>query len=245
MNFYGIIPARYVSSRFPGKPLADINGKPMIQRVFEAASQTDSLKDVIVATDDKRIFTAVEKFGGRVVMTGENHKSGTDRCFEAAQNAKLEINKQTVIVNIQGDEPYINPEQIEQLISTFEKPGTAISTIIKKISDPPMIFDPNVVKCVFNKYKQAIYFSRNPIPFVRNQPKEQWIHAADFYKHLGIYAYRANILEEIVQLPPSTLERNESLEQLRWIENGYTISVEITEYESISVDTPEDVQKIK
>ncbi len=244
MNFLGIIPARYASTRFPGKPLADINGKPMIQKVYEQAQQ--ALDYVYVATDDKRIEEAVKSFGGKVIMTSPNHQSGTDRIAEAASfiTEKLKLNFD-VVINIQGDEPFIQPEQINLLKSCFNNPSTEIATLIKKITNSDEIFDPNKVKVVIAKDNRALYFSRSPIPFVRGENQEDWLNKNSFFKHIGMYAYRFNALMEVTKLKQSNLELSESLEQLRWLENGYWIQTEITEHESIGIDTPEDLIRVK
>jgi 3-deoxy-manno-octulosonate cytidylyltransferase (CMP-KDO synthetase) len=243
MNIIGIIPARYGSTRFPGKPLVDIFGKPMIQHVYDRATQV--LDNVVVATDDKRIVAAVEKFGGNVIMTSKRHKSGTDRCAEAAdiyiENTKSPVD---VVVNIQGDEPFIYPEQISLLVSLFNKKRTQIATLVKPIINTEDIFNKNKPKVIFNNKMEAIYFSRSPIPFVRGKKREVWVNNR-FFKHIGIYGYRYDILKKITKLQPSYLEKMESLEQLRWIENGFKIKVGITEYESVSVDTRKDLKKIQ
>jgi 3-deoxy-manno-octulosonate cytidylyltransferase (CMP-KDO synthetase) len=243
MNYVGIIPARYASTRFPGKPLADINGKSMIQRVYEQASK--ALVHVYVATDDKRIADEVTRFGGNVVITSEKHQSGTDRLAEAIDIIhKSHIEKFDVIINIQGDEPFIQPQQIKEIQTCFDNPLTKIATLVKKIENSEDIFDINKPKVVFNKKMQAIYFSRSPIPFLRNVEKEKWHLKHDFYKHIGMYAYKVKTLQELTELEQSPLELAESLEQLRWIENGYAIYVAITKFETFGVDTPEDLEKI-
>lgn len=242
MNIIGIIPARYASTRFPGKPLTMINGKSMIQRVYEQVKLSKQISKIIVATDDKRIADHVESFGGNVCMTSENHNSGTERCFEVVQTIK-DIHFD-VVINIQGDEPYINPTQIDLLASGFTKKEVEIATLIKKIHQNEELLSPNVVKVITDTSKNAIYFSRSPIPYMRGFMQGQWLSKADYYKHIGIYAYRTAILEKIVSLPISNLERIESLEQLRWIENGFSIYTELTEFESIAVDTPEDLKKL-
>jgi 3-deoxy-manno-octulosonate cytidylyltransferase (CMP-KDO synthetase) len=245
MQFIGIIPARYSSSRFPGKPLALINGKTMIQRVFEQVKKTDVLSDVFVATDDNRIEKHIKDFGGKVVMTSMDHKSGTDRCFEAAFHVKSDLNikENDVIINIQGDEPYINPLQIKQVVDCFQNEEVRIATLIKKINNKDDLFNPNVVKCIISDKKKAIYFSRQAIPYIRNKPPEEWIKIQPFYKHIGIYAYCYSMLENIVKLKQSSLEISESLEQLRWIQNDIPVYTEFTNFESIAVDTPEDIDK--
>lgn len=242
MKILGIIPARFASSRFPGKPLADIGGKSMIQRVYEQALKAKSLSKVVVATDDSRIFDHVIGFGGEAYMTAENHPSGTDRCFEALQKAGGS-SKFDYIINIQGDEPFIDPETIEQMAKLLDF-KTEIATAVKKISDYNTLFDPNVVKAVLTMRKQCLYFSRQTVPYVRGHEPETWLEHADFYKHIGLYAYRNDVLEQISHLPPSPLENTEKLEQLRWLGYGYKIYATITNYESIGVDTPEDLEKL-
>lgn len=242
MKIIGIIPARFASSRFPGKPLADIGGKSMIQRVYEQVQKAKSLSKVVVATDDSRIFDHVSGFGGEVYMTAENHPSGTDRCFEALQKAGGS-SKYDYIINIQGDEPFIDPDTIEQMAKLLDF-KTEIATAVKKINDYETLFDPNVVKAVLTMRKQCLYFSRQTVPFVRGHEPKTWLEHADFYKHIGLYAYRNDVLEQISHLPPSPLENTEKLEQLRWLGYGYKIYATITSYESIGVDTPEDLEKL-
>ncbi|MEE1944081.1 3-deoxy-manno-octulosonate cytidylyltransferase [Pedobacter sp. KR3-3] len=239
MKILGIIPARYASTRFPGKPLVDINGKTMIQRVYEQASLANLAK-VVVATDDERIAKEVERFGGQYVLTSSQHQSGTDRCAEVAQ----QLPGFEVVINIQGDEPFIDPAQINLVASCFEEEKAELATLIKAIHTEEELFNANLPKVVTNAQGEAIYFSRNPIPFIRGAEKENWIKAHQFYKHIGIYGYRNATLLAITQLAPSSLELAESLEQLRWIENGYAIQTKITELETIAIDTPEDLQKI-
>lgn len=237
IKFIGIIPARYDSTRFPGKPLVDINGKTMIQRVYEQSSLV--LENVFVATDDSRIEAEVKKFRGKVVLTSKEHKSGTDRCQEAISIIEKEQNTAfNVIINIQGDEPFINPKQIELIKSIFNKSDSQIATLVKKLNNEQEINNPNVVKVIFDKNLKAIYFSRFPIPYNRTN------HNVNFFKHIGIYAYKRDILKEITKLNQSDLEISESLEQLRWIENGYKISVRETDCESIAIDSPEDLKKL-
>jgi 3-deoxy-manno-octulosonate cytidylyltransferase (CMP-KDO synthetase) len=245
MQFVGIIPARFASTRFPGKPLADIGGKTMIQRVYEQASK--ALEQIYVATDDERIAVNVQSFNGNVIMTSKEHKSGTDRCSEAIRKIiSPELNiKFDVVINIQGDEPFIKPEQIRLLKSCFEDETVQIATLAKKIAEKDEIFNPNVVKVIRNKEALAIYFSRSPIPFLRNEPTENWAVSFQFLKHLGIYAYRVPVLKEITALSSSSLEIAESLEQNRWLENGYKIYVETTDFETIAIDTPDDLEKVK
>jgi 3-deoxy-manno-octulosonate cytidylyltransferase (CMP-KDO synthetase) len=241
ITFLGIIPARFASTRFPGKPLADINGKPMIQHVYEQAKK--ALDQVVVATDDEKIFQTVKQFGGEVVMTSENHQSGTDRCFEALQAYENEKDSNfDVVINIQGDEPFIQPEQIEFVKTCFEDPQIDIATLIKRIEDDTTIFDTNKVKVVVNKKMEAMYFSRSPIPHLRGEAEGNWSNKHNFFLHIGMYAYRSKALSEITRLEQSGLELAESLEQLRWLENGYKIKTAETDYESIGIDTPEDLE---
>lgn len=245
MKFIAIIPARFASTRFPGKPLIQIHGKTMLQRVYEQAEKVHQISEIFVATDSSDIYTHVKNFG-KCIMTSELHKSGTDRCFEAANGIKNKLNiaSDDVIINIQGDEPYIQPIQIEKVISCFSLPHTQIATLAKKIDKSEELFNPNVVKVVFDKNYKALYFSRQPIPFARNLDEKEWLSGNNYYKHIGIYAYRFGILEEISAIAPSLLECAESLEQLRWLENGYNIHLNITNIETIAIDTPEDLQRL-
>ncbi len=241
MKFIGIIPARYASTRFPGKPLADMKGKYMIQRVYEQACKV--LDRVCVATDDERIFNAVQSFGGQVVMTSDRHRSGTDRCFEAYTNLG---GGEEVVINIQGDEPFIKPEQIESLIACFDSPQTQIATLVRPFEATEgyeVLANPNSPKVVMNERHEALYFSRSIIPYLRGVEPEQWLSQHVYYKHIGMYGYRADVLGEITRLPQSSLELAESLEQLRWLQNGYTVKVGITTQETIGIDTPADLQK--
>ncbi len=241
MKFIGIIPARYASTRFPGKPLADMLGKPMIQRVYEQVSGL--LDDVLVATDDHRIFETIKSFGGKAIMTSENHQSGTDRCYEAYTLTGKNFD---VIINIQGDEPFIKASQIETLKACFLDPQTQIATLVKPFGeevDFDVISNPNSPKVVVNKQMQAMYFSRSIVPFIRGREQKNWPAIYPFYKHIGLYAYKADVLKEITSLPQSALEIAESLEQLRWLENGYIIKVGITQEETIGIDTPDDMEK--
>lgn len=240
MRILGIIPARYASTRFPAKALALIKGKPMVEMVLQQCKKSVLLSDVVVATDHQEIYNTVIKAGGKAVMTKDSHPSGTDRCAEVIE--KLQENFDFVI-NIQGDEPFIKPEQIDLLAGALEK-ETEIATLIKKIEDKETLFNPNTPKVIFNEEKNAIYFSRNTIPYLRNFPQEEWILKHTFYKHIGIYAYRTDILNSITKLQVGKLESAESLEQLRWLENGYKIKVCITEFDSHGIDTPEDLKKI-
>ena len=239
MKTLGIIPARFASTRFPGKPLVDIGGKTMIQRVYEQALKAN-LDHVVVATDDERIATTVKSFGGAFVMTNSNHQSGTDRCAEVAQ----QLTGFDVVINIQGDEPFIDPQQISLLRSCFEDPTVQLATLIKEIKTDSELFNANIPKVVINVDQEAIYFSRHPIPYIRNAAQENWTKAHQFYKHIGIYGYQTTTLLAITKLAPSTLELAESLEQLRWLENGYQIKTKVTDIETIAIDTPEDLQKI-
>ncbi len=233
MKILGIIPARYASTRFPAKPLADIGGKSMIQWVYTQAIESSKISKVVVATDDQRIFDHVTSFGANVCMTSTDHVSGTDRCFEALTK---QSDKYDYVINIQGDEPFIAPKQIDLLGSLLDG-KTELATLAKKIDDPEMLSNPNVVKLVKDLHNDALYFSRSMIPYPRNAGSH------NYFKHIGTYAYRADILEKITQLPQSSLERAESLEQLRWLENGYKIKVAETELETIGVDTPDDLEK--
>ncbi len=244
MNILGIIPARYASTRFPGKPLAIINGKPMIQRVYEQCMKAGSIDEVVVATDDKRIEKAVAGFNGNVVTTASTHKSGTERCNEVVNKYKTQGKSFDVVINIQGDEPYIEPSQIDLVASCFSDNKVEIGTLIKKIENPEELFDPNVVKVITGNDGTAIYFSRQAIPFIRGIEKGEWLSHYNFFKHIGIYAYRTEVLIAIAGLAPTPLEKAESLEQLRWLENNYKIKTVESSFESLSVDTPDDIRKI-
>lgn len=242
INFIAIIPARYASTRFPGKPLVDLDGKIMIQRVYEQASK--AFENICVATDDEKIFNAVKSFNGNVVMTSKSHRSGTDRCAEAVATVEKQNNEEfDVVFNVQGDEPFIQLEQLEKLKRSFSDPETQIATLIKPINDSDEIFNPNLPKVAFDVNRRAIYFSRSPIPYIRDKMQEDWYLSFQFYRHLGLYAYRKATLFEITKLRPSSLEIAESLEQNRWVENGYFIKVEKTELETIGIDTPADLEK--
>ncbi len=252
MRFIGIIPARYASTRFPGKPLAMLGDKPMIQRVYEQAKK--ALDEVVVATDDERIYQAVEQFGGLAIMTRKDHKCGTDRCLEAyqklveSQKSKVESrsDKETVIINIQGDEPFIQPEQIEAIKACFP---TEIATLVKPFTEEDglaALENPNTPKVVFSRETgNALLFSRSVIPYLRGIDRQDWLKQHKHYKHIGMYAYRADILREITRLPQTEAELAESLEQLRWLENGYQIRVAETNVQSIGIDTPEDLEKAR
>lgn len=241
MKILGIIPARYASTRFPGKPLVDIGGKSMIQRVYDQAKKCDSLADVFVATDDDRIYQHVTAFGGKAVMTAGSHPSGTDRCAEVA---RLHPDYE-VIINIQGDEPYIDPEQISKVAGCFNESGTQLATLIKQIHTTEELYNLSTPKVIINTNHEAIYFSRSPIPHVRGQEPQTWLYHHTYFKHIGIYGYKSDVLQQITQLPVSSLEKAESLEQLRWLENGYRIKTQLTDMESHAIDVPEDLEKLK
>ncbi|MDR1757195.1 MAG: 3-deoxy-manno-octulosonate cytidylyltransferase [Culturomica sp.] len=239
-----LIPARYASTRFPGKPLAELAGKPMIRHVAERASE--AYPDVYVATDDERILRAVQAFGGKAVMTAASHASGTDRCFEAYRSVAAETGASyDVVVNVQGDEPFVRPEQIRSLVNCFARPEIQIATLAARITRQEDITDPNKVKVVFSEQGRALYFSRSPIPCCRGAEISDWLERADYYKHIGMYAYRPEVLREITSLPCGKLEKAESLEQLRWLEHHYAIAVELTGYESIGIDTPADLEEAR
>jgi len=241
MKIAGIIPSRYASTRFPGKPLINIGGKSMIQRVYEQALKSKSLAKVVVATDDARIFDHVKSFNGEVIMTSSFHESGTDRCAEVLSYLDASF---SVAINIQGDEPFIHPEQIDALVACFIDEQTEIATLVKVIDAEEDLFNVNRPKVTLDKNSFATMFSRETIPNLAPSPKEEWLQQHTFYKHIGIYGYRTDVLQKINKLPPSALEIKERLEQLRWLENGYAIKVGITEHEGISIDTPKDLEKI-
>ena len=239
MKVIGIIPSRYASTRFPSKPLAMIKGKTMIQRVWEQAWKS-KLNAVVVATDDMRIADEVLKFGGQYVLTDPNHRSGTDRCREALYMVEGQYD---AVVNIQGDEPFIDPAQINQVIELIGRDDTQLASLAKRIEDEDELFSPNVVKVVMDKQGNALYFSRNPIPFMRNLDRDKWLQKGEFYKHIGLYAYKTETLCQIAEMQSTKLEMAESLEQLRWLENGLRIRMGITQLESLSIDTQEDYEK--
>jgi len=242
MKVLGIIPARWASTRFPGKPLIMLGDKTMIHRVYEQTAKV--LNNVVVATDDKRIVEEIEKFNGQVVITSDKHQSGTDRCAEALELYQQKVNDTfDIVVNIQGDEPFIQPEQIQQVVDCFDE-NTQISTLIKKITDNEALFNANNPKVILNKKNEALYFSRATIPYVINDKKENWLEKYTFYEHLGLYGYKSSVLRELTMLKPSMLELSESLEQNRWLENGYKIKVAESEFENISIDTEEDLKNI-
>ena len=238
MKFIAIIPARYASTRFPGKPLAVLGGKTVIQRVYEQVISV--LDEAYVATDDERIFAAVEAFSGRAVMTRTDHKSGTDRIQEAVGKIGSDSD---VIINVQGDEPFIQPSQIRTLMALFDDPTTQIGTLGKPFDTLEAVENPNSPKIVTDVRGFALYFSRSVIPFIRGKERQEWFDEYPFLKHLGIYAYRREVLAEVTGLPQSSLEKAESLEQLRWLQNGYRIRVGLTDVETVGIDTPEDLER--
>lgn len=241
LRFVAIIPARYASTRFPGKPLALLGGKPVIQRVYEQVSAV--VEDAVVATDDERIYAAVEAFGGRVVMTSTEHRSGTDRCYEAYQKLGKQFD---VVINVQGDEPFIAHSQLRAIMACFEDEQTEIATLVKPFTEEDGIEaleNPNSPKVVVDAASKAIYFSRSVIPYLRGVERAEWLKCHTFYKHIGMYAFRSEVLREVTSLPQSSLEKAESLEQLRWIENGYKIGVGISDVETVGIDTPEDLAR--
>ena len=238
MTFTAIIPARYASTRFPGKPLAVLGGKTVIQRVYEQV--TNELSEVYVATDDERIFKCVESFGGKAVMTRTDHQSGTDRIQEAVEKTGTHAD---VIINVQGDEPFIQPSQIQTLMQLFDDPSTQIGTLGKLFESIEAVDNPNSPKIVTDNRGFALYFSRSVIPYIRGKERQEWFGKYPFLKHLGVYAYRREVLAEVTKLPQSSLEKAESLEQLRWLQNGYRIRVGLTDVETVGIDTPEDLQR--
>lgn len=244
MNILGIIPARYASTRLEGKPLADIAGKPMIQHVFERAKK--ALTHVVVATDDERIKEAVEAFGGEAMMTSHDHTTGTNRCLEAYRAYSGSRDESVdVVINIQGDEPMLEPGLLRKLASAFENPEVQLATLAAKAEEAADLEDENNVFVVMNRDNKALYFSRSPLPHVRGIAKSEWIAHASFYKHIGLYAFRPKALNSFANMPQSSLEKAESLEQNRWLEAGNSIHVEITAHQSLSVDTPQDLEKVR
>lgn len=237
----GIIPARYASTRFPGKPLVGIGGKSMIERVYIQAKQAKSLSEVIVATDHEAIEQQVKRFGGRVCLTSPDHPSGTDRCAEVLNKLDLSCD---AVINIQGDEPFIDPRQIDLLSACFDDARTDLATLIKVIHSKEVLFNPNSPKVIVDREQFAIYFSRHPIPFIRGAEEDLWLSKHRFFQHIGIYGYRPDILKKITLLPPSALEKAESLEQLRWVENGFRIKTAETTFDTIAIDTPEDLERV-
>lgn len=241
LKFIAIIPARYASTRFPGKPLARLGGMPVIERVY--CQVKGVVEDVVVATDDERILAAVEAFGGRAVMTSDKHRSGTDRCWEAYQKQGKEYD---VVINVQGDEPFIAHSQLRAIMACFEDEATDIATLVKPFTAEDglaSLENPNSPKVVLDSESRAIYFSRSVIPYLRGVEREQWLEHHTFYKHIGMYAFRREALREVTSLEPSPLEMAESLEQLRWLENGYKIGVGISSIETVGIDTPEDLER--
>ena len=244
MNFLGIIPARYGSTRLEGKPLADINGKPMIQWVVEKASV--AMEHVYVATDDQRIFDAVLDFGGKAVMTSADHTTGTNRCLEALRKiSKSENIHFDAVINVQGDEPMMDPAQLYELMACFDDKSTELATLVIPVTDPVDLENESEVFVTFDKNKKALYFSRAVIPVIHTQPKSEWMQHNTFYKHVGLYGYTSKALEEFANLPQSPLELTEKLEQNRWLENGGVIKIGITHHQSIPVDTQEDLERIR
>ena len=241
MRSIAIIPARYASTRFPAKPLAILGGKMVVERVYEQVKK--AIDKVVVATDDERIYDAVMSFGGEVVMTSSEHRSGTDRCAEAYEKLGYEAD---IVLNIQGDEPFITPEQIETLVKCFDSEKIDIATLVKPFSAEDGIDaleNPNSPKVVINEAQEAIYFSRSVVPYLRGVKRSEWLKNHTFYKHIGIYAFRAETLKRVTTLPQSPLEKAESLEQLRWLESGYKIGVGVTNIETVGIDTPEDLER--
>jgi 3-deoxy-manno-octulosonate cytidylyltransferase (CMP-KDO synthetase) len=239
-NILGIIPSRYGSTRFPGKPLVDIAGKSLVQRVYEQTSKSTLLTEVVVATDDQRIFDHVLSFGGKAIMTSDQHPTGTDRCVEVAKKMGNDFD---FFVNIQGDEPFIDPKQIDGLCELFLTPTTEIGTMMKAITDPAEIFDMKEVKITFNKNMEALYMSRSAIPYIKDVPESEWYKHHTFYKHIGIYGFRKDVLIRIADMRPTILEKLESLEQLRW-QDEFKISLGITDIDTLSIDTPEDLKEV-
>jgi 3-deoxy-manno-octulosonate cytidylyltransferase (CMP-KDO synthetase) len=237
----GIIPARFASTRFPGKPLINIQGKSMIQRVYDQAKKSASLDRVVVATDDERIFQHVISFGGETIMTSADHYSGTDRCWEAFQALKKPYQ---YVINIQGDEPFIDPSQIERLASVLKEGKTELATLMIPVDNSTVLFDPGEAKIVVNEKMEALYFSRAVIPYIKDRDPSEWHKYHQYYRHVGLYAYRSDVLGQITLLPVSTLEKAESLEQLRWIEHGFVIQCVVTDFDSHCIDTPEDIPKV-
>ena len=241
MKVLGIIPARYQSTRFPGKPLAMIEGKSMIMHVYEQAKKCEGLDEVVVATDNKAIFSHVKSMGAKALMTSEHHKSGTERCAEALEKTEGGFE---VLINIQGDEPFINPKQIQKVIDLFSNKSVKIGTLIKRITEIPQLKSPNIVKAVIGSSGEALYFSRSVIPFPRDLDEKEWLNSIRFYKHIGLYGYRSQTLTELVKLNEGMLEQAESLEQLRWLENGYKIQTSETQEDTSGIDTYEDLLEV-
>lgn len=241
MKFLILIPARYASTRFPGKPLALIHEKPMVQHVYERCSEV--AENVFVATDDDRIANAVEKFGGKVVMTSATHPSGTDRCAEAARILSKTVDFD-VVINVQGDEPFLKTEQVLQIMDCFANKSIDIATLVTPITSPEVLFDTNKVKCVRSIANKALYFSRHPVPFQRDIAQNEWLAHHAYFMHLGMYAFKKEVLQQITQLSPSKLEIAEKLEQLRWLENGFSIIAPETEHQNFGIDSPQDLEQL-
>ncbi|WP_313368376.1 3-deoxy-manno-octulosonate cytidylyltransferase [Sphingobacterium mizutaii] len=240
MKVIGIIPARFDSTRFPGKPLVDIAGMTMIQRVYNQVKHAASLNEVVVATDDQRIFDHVKSFAGNVVMTSKDHQSGTDRCAEVINN----ISGFDIAINIQGDEPFIDPQQIDLLVSCFQRPEVEIATLVRPINEVADLENVNKPKVVLNQKNEALYFSRQPIPYMRGTDIKEWLSKETYYNHIGIYGFKVETLKDLAKLPISKLEKTESLEQLRWLDNGYRIQTAISNHINDAIDSPEDLQDI-
>ncbi len=238
MKILGIIPSRYGSTRFPGKPLVDIKGKSMIWRVYEQSAKSGLIDKLIVATDDSRIYHEITSRGGEAVMTSTEHKNGTERCVEALEKSGTEYD---YVINIQGDEPFMKPEHIDKLAILLDG-TTEIATLVTNIKDERTLWNEGVAKVILNKDKEVLYFSRQVIPFLKGYATREWPGRFPFYKHVSLYGYRSDILKTISTLPPSPLETAESLEQLRWLENGYRIKADVTDYHGVSIDTPEDLE---
>jgi 3-deoxy-manno-octulosonate cytidylyltransferase (CMP-KDO synthetase) len=236
-----VIPARYASTRYPGKPLVDIGGKPMIQRTYERVASVAGWDRIIIATDDERILNASRSFGAEVMMTSSTHLSGTDRCAEVLENLETSIE---YIVNIQGDEPFIEPQQLVEITNAMHS-DAPILTLVKQITTIDTLFNPNCPKVVLDNKNQALYFSRHAIPYMRGLAQEDWLAHHRYFKHIGLYAYRVDILAEISKLPASNLETAEALEQMRWLQNGFSIQAVETQFETMGIDSPEDLEKIK
>lgn len=241
MKTIGIIPARYASSRFPGKPLADLGGKSMIRRVYEQAMKATLIDEVIVATDDERIEQNVQSFGGQVRMTRPDHRSGTDRCAEVVSD----LENISIAVNIQGDEPFIDPGHIDQVVRLLKKGRGGIATLARRILHTEELFNANVVKVVMDQHQKALYFSRSPIPYQRNFPQVEWVKQVPYFKHIGLYGFHSDTLQELTALAPSRYEQAEALEQLRWLEAGHSVLVGLTEAETIGIDTPADLERAR
>ena len=239
MRILGVSPSRYASTRFPGKSLVDIMGQPMVWRVYEQSMKATCFQKIVVATDDHRIYSAIEERGGNVVMTSENHRNGTERCVEALVKIGEDYD---YVVNIQGDEPFIQADPLEELCELLDG-KVQLATLVSQIENQKSLINPGVMKVIFDKSHNAIYFSRQAIPYIRDTEKDKWSGAFTYYKHVCIYAYRSDVLQEVAALEMTPLERAESLEQLRWIEHGYKIKIGITNYDSVSIDTPEDLER--